>query len=188
MILSAAGEASVAAGERLRLFCAFRLTADAVASIAAWQCQALRGGRIVAAEQLHVTLAFLGSRPATDLTAVAGALREAAGGADRPRFSVDGYRETRSVAMLTLADEGGRGAAIAGALHRLLEERGLYRAEARPWLAHVTVLRFRERPRLRPEPPGLANICPSDASVFLSRLSPRGAEYSVLESVALGGG
>jgi 2'-5' RNA ligase len=118
------------------------------------------------------------------------ALRRAVGGAPRPRFAVRGYRETRSVGMLTLDDEGGRGAAIAGRLHALLEQEGLYRPERRPWLPHVTVLRFRERPRLSPGTtgPGLpepSNICPSDASVYLSRLSPSGARYEVLESVAL---
>ena len=188
MILAASDAASVTGSDRLRLFCAFRLPAGAVGELAAWQAASLAGGRLVAPDDLHVTLAFLGARPPGDLPRVAEALREAAAGSARPRFGVRGYRETRSVGMLTLEDEDGRGAAIAGRLQALLEERGLYRAEARPWLAHVTVLRFRERPHLRPAPPALANICPSDASVFLSRLSPRGAEYSVLESVALGGG
>jgi 2'-5' RNA ligase len=193
VILCAAGAGTVGGGERLRLFCGFRLPDDAVAALAAWQQAALSGGRLVAPEQLHVTLAFLGSRPAGDLPAVAGALRVAAAGAARPRFHVRGYRETRSVAMLTLDDEDGRGAAIAGELQGALAERGLYRPERRPWLPHVTVLRFRERPRLSfgktgPALPDLTNVCPSDASVYLSRLSPGGARYEVLESVALGGG
>ena len=52
--------------------------------------------------------------------------------------------------MLTLADEAGAAARLAGRLHDELEALGVYRREARPWLPHVTVLRFRERPRLRP--------------------------------------
>jgi 2'-5' RNA ligase len=188
VILAASGAGSVGGDERLRLFCGFRLPDATVSALAEWQASALGGvGRPVAPERLHVTLAFLGSRPAADLPAVAGALRASAEGLDRPCFAVRGYRETRSVGMLTLDDEDGRGAAIAGSLQRLLEEQGLYRHERRAWLPHVTVLRFRERPRLRPALPERANICPSDASVYLSRLSPTGAEYVVLESVALSG-
>jgi hypothetical protein len=51
----------------------------------------------------------------------------------------------------------------------------------------VTVIRFRQRPRLQPELPNLAPFVPSDAAVYLSRLRPGGAQYEVLESVALGG-
>jgi 2'-5' RNA ligase len=185
VILSASGAGSVGGGERLRLFCGLRLPDEAVAALASWQFALAGAGRVVPPEHLHVTLAFLGSRPAGDVAAVAAALREAAGAAPRPCFAVRGYRETRSVAMLTLDDEDGRGAAIATRLQGLLGERGLYRPERRPWLPHVTVLRFRERPRLSPALPALANVCPSDASVYLSRLSPAGAGYVVLESVAL---
>ena len=88
--------------------------------------------------------------------------------------------------MLTFDDDGGRGAALAGRLFDSLESLGLYRREARPWLPHVTVLRFRERPRLRPSLPGLDELTPSDAAVFISRLRPGGAQYDVLEAVPLG--
>jgi len=64
---------------------------------------------------------------------------------------------------------------------------GVYRREDRPWLPHVTVARFRERPRLRLEPPAMGTFVPSDAAAYLSRLHPKGARYVVLESVALGG-
>ena len=65
-------------------------------------------------------------------------------------FTAAGYRETRSVGMVVLADEGGRATALADELAGRLEALGVYRPERRPWLAHVTVLRFRDRPRLRP--------------------------------------
>ena len=102
-------------------------------------------------------------------------------------FAPVGYRETRSVGMVVLDDEGGRGTALADALGLRLEELGLYRRERRPWLAHVTVLRFRERPRLRPSLPPLEPFAPSEAAAYLSRLHPSGARYEVLESVPLGG-
>jgi 2'-5' RNA ligase len=151
-----------------------------------WQASRLRG-RVVPRGNVHVTLAFLGSRPADELAAVAGALREAAQEAVRPVFRPVRYRETRSVGMLVLDDEGGRAAALAESLHERLEALGVYRREARPWLPHLTVVRFRERPRLQPSVPDLGAFSPSDAAVYHSALRPDGAQYTVLESVALGG-
>jgi len=177
---------SVECDERLRLFCGFRLPGEAVDALAAWQLRELRG-RIVEPGNLHVTLAFLGSRPASDLEPVARELRAAAASASPAVLRVDGYRETRSVGMLVCDDEDGRAAALAGDLHGRLEALGVYRREARPWLPHVTVLRFRERPRLRPALPDLGPVVLSEACVYLSRLRPTGAQYDVLESVALGG-
>ena len=89
--------------------------------------------------------------------------------------------------MLVLRDDSGRAAALAGEVQERLEELGVYRREARPWLPHVTVLRFRERPRLRPSLPQLEPFHPSDAAAYLSRLHPSGARYEVLQSFALGG-
>ena len=142
--------------------------------------------RLVPRENLHVTLAFLGSRPTGELPGIVDVLRRAAGDAEPPRLDVTGYRETRSVGMLTLADEADAAAELARRLHDNLVELGVYRREARPWLPHVTVLRFRERPRLRPEVPSLRWVS-SDAAAFLSRLHPSGARYEVLESFPLGG-
>ena len=179
----------MAGDERLRLFCALRLPPEPVAALVAWQHAELHGGRIVAPGSLHLTLAFLGHRPAGDVEAVGGALRAAAAGVVRPIvLRVRGYRETRSVGMLVLDDEEGRATALAGRLHERLEALGLYVREARPWLPHVTVLRFRARPRLGPALPELGEVSPSDAAVYLSRLRPGGAQYEVLEAVALGGG
>lgn len=177
----------MAGDEHLRLFCALALPGAVVDGIARWQARELRGGRVVPAANLHVTLAFLGRRPAGDLPLVAGALREAAGGAAGLRLRLDRYREGRSVGMLTFDDAGGRATALAEALQEALGRLGLYRREQRPWLPHVTVLRFRDRPRLHPALPDLPEVVPSDAAVFISRLRPAGAEYESVETVALGG-
>ena len=172
--------------ERLRLFLAFPLPDDVVATIAAWQERELRG-RVVPADSLHVTLAFLGSRPAAQLPSILAVLERAAGTARPPVFELVRWRETRAAGMLELADPSGRGAELAGRLHRELEALGAYRPEARPWWPHVTVLRYRERPRLSPPLPELEPFAPSDAAAFLSRLHPTGARYEVLERFELGG-
>jgi 2'-5' RNA ligase len=183
--------ASVEGRERIRLFCALRLPDEITRRLVTWQGQAFAGVRDVRAlspAHLHVTLAFLGHRPVAEVDAIAGALREAAAGAERPALSVERYRETRSVGMLALGDERRRAAAMALDLHERLEALGVYERERREWLPHVTVLRFRRRPRLDPPLPELGRFAPSDAAVYLSRLRSRGAQYEVLESVALGGG
>jgi len=179
--------ASVPGDERLRLFLALRVPEDVLDEVDRWRRQ-LTAGRLVAREHLHVTLAFLGLRPASELGAIVDALRGAAlrsGGGIR--LTLDRYRETRSVGMLVLADEGGRAASLADDLQGRLEALGVFRRERRPWLPHLTVVRWRDRPRLRPEPPPRRTFVPSDAAAYLSRLRPGGAEYRILASVVLGG-
>jgi 2'-5' RNA ligase len=179
---------SVAGNERLRLFLALRLPEHVLDAVVAWQAQLPGGVRVVPRDHLHVTLAFLGSRPAEELDAIVGALRAAAAAApaDLP-LAASRYRETRSVAMLVLEDPSGAATALAEDVHDRLEALGAYRREGRPWLPHLTVARFRERPRLRLDPPTMGTFVPSDAAAYLSRLHPRGAQYAVLESVGLGG-
>jgi 2'-5' RNA ligase len=148
---------------------------------------AVPGVRPVPPEHVHVTLAFLGHRPVGELEAIVAALRDAAAGAAPARLTLRGYRETRSVGMLTFDDEEGRAAALADDLQGRLEALGVYERERRRWLPHVTVLRFRQRPRLRPALPELEPFVLSDAAAYLSRLRPGGAQYEVLESVPVGG-
>jgi 2'-5' RNA ligase len=181
--------ASVGSHERLRLFCALTLPEEVLDRIVDWQQRELPGGgRIVRRANLHVTLAFLGARPAADVERVSEALREAAGAVRRlPTATALRYRETRSVGMLVLDDENGGAAALARDLHARLEALGLYQGEARSWLAHLTVLRFSRAPGLRPQLPGLGTFSPSGAAVYHSVLRRDGAEYQVLKSFALGG-
>ena len=179
--------ASVSGDERLRLFLALRIPDDVLEEIEGWQRAQLAAVRTVPREHLHITLAFLGRRPAGDVEPIVGALRAAAAGAGEISLTPVRYRETRSVGMLVLADDGGRAALLAGDIQERLERLGVYRREGRPWLPHLTVARWRERPRLQLEPPSVRTFVPSDAAAYLSRLHPGGARYEVLESVALGG-
>jgi RNA 2',3'-cyclic 3'-phosphodiesterase len=182
--------ASVGADERLRLFLALRLPDPVLDAVETWQQQSLQGVRpgirTVPREHLHITVAFLGHRPAGELPAVLRELRAAASCAPADlRLAPTRYRETRSVAMLALDDLGGGATAFAADVQARLERIGAYRREGRPWLPHVTVARFRERPGLRLEPPAMGTFVPSDAAAYLSRLRPGGAQYEVLESVDL---
>jgi 2'-5' RNA ligase len=177
----------VSGDERLRLFLALRLSDDVLGEIERWQRDSLPNIRIVPREHLHVTLAFLGQRPSGELEPIVDALCDAAAGAGKIQLTPVRYRETRSVGMLVLEDEGGTAARLAGDLQERLERLGVYEREGRPWLPHLTVARWRDRPRLRLGPPAMGTFVPSDAAAYLSRLHPGGARYEVLESVALGG-
>lgn len=176
--------ATVEGDERVRLFLALEFPAEVAAELRRWRERHLERGRPV--ESFHVTLAFLGSRPRSDLVAILRALHEEA--AATAPFTIEPvrYRETRSVGMLVLDDPSREATLLAERLHGRLEQLGVYRREARRWLPHVTVLRFRERPRLAPPLPALGPFAPSGAAAFLSRLHPSGARYEVLESCSLG--
>ena len=181
---------SVGGDERLRLFLGLRPPEAALDTLVAWQAVGLERMRVVPRDHLHVTLAFLGHRPAGELRAILEALRTAAAAAvGQIRLTPIRYRETRSVAMLVYEDESGHAGLLAADLQRRLEALGVFRREQRPWLPHLTVGRFRQRPGLRLVPPsrGTYVLIPSDACAYLSRLRPGGAQYEVLETVALGG-
>src|SRR5205085_6648173 len=76
--------ASVPGDASIRLFCALRLPEDVLDGLVHWGHGALpegEGVRRVVRPNLHVTLAFLGRRPAVEVQAIAEALREAAASA-----------------------------------------------------------------------------------------------------------
>jgi 2'-5' RNA ligase len=179
--------ASVEGRDRARLFCALRLPDEALDALSSWQAEHIRRSRPVVRDNLHITLAFLGHRPVAELQPILEALRGAAAGADPIRLLPERYRETRSVGMLALKDLGGSATRLAADLHERLEQLGVYEREHRPWLPHVTVARFRERPHLQPPAPQTGEVVPSDAAAYHSVLRSGGAQYVVVESFALGG-
>ena len=89
--------------------------------------------------------------------------------------------------MVRLDDEGDRAFRLAGRVGERLEGLGVYERERRAWLPHVTVLRFRRPPRLKPAPPDLGRFSPSEVALYHSVLRPTGAQYEVVESIPLGG-
>jgi 2'-5' RNA ligase len=179
----------VGGDERIRLFCALELPDAARERLAGWQSRELSAaaGRLVPPEHLHVTLAFLGHRPAGELGAIAGELHAAAAASGPLELRPLRYRETRSVGMIVLDDVSGAAAALAADLQARLERLGAYRREARPWLPHVTVLRFREAEGLRPGEANMCSIHVVRSSLYRSSLGRGGARYDALETAALGG-
>lgn len=179
---------SVGGDASLRLFLALRLPDAVLDTLQQWQRGALvGGGRPLARDHLHVTLAFLGRRPAGELDGILAALRASVREARPFELEPLRYRETRGVGMLVLADPSGEAGWLAAGLHARLAALGAYVPERRRWLPHVTVLRFRSPPGLTPPLPALGAFAPSEAAAFLSRLHPAGAQYEVLDAVSLGG-
>jgi RNA 2',3'-cyclic 3'-phosphodiesterase len=178
----------VAGDARIRLFCALQLPDWALDELVAWQDRHLRGaGRVVGRSDLHVTLAFLGSRPAEDVEPIATELRGASAAAAPVELRPRRYRETRSVGMLVCDDAGGAAAALAGDLQERLERLGVYRREARPWLPHLTLVRFRERAGVTAPAPNMRSIHVVRSALYRSTLGPQGARYDALETAPLGG-
>jgi 2'-5' RNA ligase len=178
--------ASVEGDARVRLFCALQLPDDVLDRLVEWQSRLPPGHfRLVPRDNLHLTLAFLGHRPAGEVEPIRAELAQAARAAAAIVLRPRRYRETRSVGMLVFDDEGGAAGQLAADLHARLERLGVYQPERRPWMAHLTVVRFRKPPRLAPELPALGDVGPSGAAVYHSVLRPDGAQYVVLESAPL---
>jgi 2'-5' RNA ligase len=183
----------VGGDERVRLFCALQLPGETVEAIAAWQLEHLHGGRVVPAENLHLTLVFLGSRPLAEVPAIAVELRGAAAAAGPASFELRSYRETPRVGMLVLEETGmSRAAGLVTDLERRLTGLGINLRVRQPWRPHVTVLRFRERAGLAPALPNIRSIHVVRSALYRSSLG-RGsaassrARYDALETAALGG-
>jgi 2'-5' RNA ligase len=113
----------VATGDHLRLFCALRRPGETVDRLTAWQTAHLTGVRPVDRTNLHVTLAFLGARPGREVPAIARELAAAVAGAAPIVLGALRYRETRSVGMVVLSDEGGAATALATDLAGRLRRR-----------------------------------------------------------------
>jgi 2'-5' RNA ligase len=180
-----------------RLFVALDLPGDARARLVEWRDRALSGRadlRPVAAEALHVTLAFIGHRPEFEIEPIAAVVRDAAGGLERARLTPVGVvpvppRRPRLFA-LDLDDDGGRAGAVQAAVAGALAAGGFHEPERRPFWPHVTFARVRRGERAGaldghpPREPFEAHV----VTLYRSRLSPRGARYEPLERVELDAG
>lgn len=177
--------ASVDADATLRLFLALDLPVEERHALAAWARETVGHGRPVPADDLHITLAFLGDRPATEVPVIVEALAEAVAAHAVAPLAVRRWRETRSVGMLVLDDPEGGASRLREALRGRLVELGIPPAGPEPWLPHLTLARHRARSGERIAAPAGRTLVPSDAAAYLSRLSPTGARYTALARLPL---
>ena len=187
---------------RARLFVALDLPDEMREGIAAWGKEALADPalRPVAAESLHVTLAFLGHRPEDEIERIAAVVGDNAGPAPWVELRDPEQRPPRGRARVYALPALSPGTeALQVGVARGLEEAGFYQPEERPFWPHVTVARVRpeargsRRPAVVSEPPGKlpeqlsgARIC-RRMTLYRSVLQPMGARYVPLAQVQLPG-
>jgi 2'-5' RNA ligase len=188
---------------RARLFVALDLPEATREGLTAWGREALADPalRPVAPQSLHITLAFLGSRPEKEIEEIAVAVRESAAPSPWVELRDPEQRPLRGRARLYALPAISPGAeSLQAGLQERLVNKGFYEPEKRPFWPHVTVARVRpeargsRRPAVVSEPPGpipeeLAE--PRIAvrmALYLSELQPTGARYVPLAQVELPGG
>jgi len=182
--------------DRARLFVALELPAEIRGALYGWAREHAAGVgrlRLVEPESLHVTLCFLGSRPATEVDEIAARCRDATSGHPPATLTVGDalWLPPRRPRVLTvaLADQGDdRLAAVQAALSGALAGGGFYEPETRPFLAHVTVARVQRDARIRsPElpAPDAMRFTAATVTLFRSRLGRGPARYEALASVTL---
>ncbi|HEY5168669.1 MAG TPA: RNA 2',3'-cyclic phosphodiesterase [Thermoleophilia bacterium] len=140
------GEAEVKP-ERLRLFVACDLPQDVERAVTAWQRKRLGAHEdLRVAPALHLTLAFLGSLDAARVPDLERVLKGIEWTRAECRFKEPLFLPAhgpRRVVALELEDPSDELRRVQSAVSAGLAAEGLYEPEARPWLPHVTVARFR---------------------------------------------
>lgn len=155
-----------------------------------WQGRALAGRedlRALAPEALHVTLAFLGSRPEAEIPGIGAAVHGAVAGLPAVRLTALAAkavpRGRPRLFALDLEDVGGRAGAVQAALAEALARGAFYQPEKRGFWPHVTVARVRRGSREVGPLTLLPPRSPFDARevvLYRSYLSPRGSRYEAL--------
>ena len=179
----------------LRLFVALELPEAVRSALVAFRDAAADPllWRPVAPEAIHLTLAFLGRRPASDVPAIDRVLRDGAGAeAVAPRLALGSAlllppRRAR-VLCAVVADPDGTLSALQARVSDGLAGAGVYVPEKRPFRAHATVARLRPRaraPRSLDAAPEPLEFAGEALTLFESRLHPSGARYEALARVKL---
>jgi 2'-5' RNA ligase len=187
---------------RARLFVALDIPSSVRDALRAWGREALAdpGLRPVPAENLHVTLAFLGHRPEKDIERVAAVVGESVAPAPLVELLEAVPRPSRGRARLFALPALSPGTeAIQAALQERLVAERLYEPGKRPFWPHLTAARVRpegrgsRRPMLVERPPSALPPTLSEPFygirivLYRSELQPSGARYVPLAQVELPG-
>ena len=175
--------------ETLRLFVACDLPGETRRAVEVWQRRALEGHEGLRLNHaLHITLAFLGTVAAARVPALTVALSRVR---VRPCHVVVGEpvflpaRGAKHVVALKLSDVDGELTRLQAGVSAALARSGLFEAEGRPWLPHLTVARFR-----RPGQPfflqnvNIPGFCVVRVVLYSSLLERAGAVHTPLAEFA----
>ncbi|HYH54898.1 MAG TPA: RNA 2',3'-cyclic phosphodiesterase [Solirubrobacterales bacterium] len=187
---------------RVRLFVALDLPDDVREGIKDWGERTLADPalRPVRPESLHITLAFLGSRPEEEVERITEVVRDNIGPAPWVELLDPVQRPERGRARLYALPALSPGTEVLQAgVAQALGEEGFYEPERRPFWPHVTVARVRpeargsRRPAVVSDPPETLPKGLSEAflgvrlALYRSELQPTGARYVPLAQVKLPG-
>jgi RNA 2',3'-cyclic 3'-phosphodiesterase len=178
--------------EQARLFVALDLPPPVRDELAAWAAREAGdlGLRLLAPEMLHVTLCFLGWRPAAEAERI-GELAIAPA-APVPDLSVAGVawlppRRPRVLAV-DLDDPTGAAVDLQARVSEALVGGAGYEPERRPWRPHVTVGRVPGRARVRAadlSPPPSEPFAGAALTLYRSHLRRGGAQYAPVARATL---
>lgn len=177
-----------------RLFIAVELPAEAITGLVSWQGEYLSCDpslRLTPAEQLHITLVFIGPAGDRERELVFTQMDELSSRAAIPASMSGLFGLPRGRSPRVIAARVDEPAGLLGALHDELADglaaKGVYKREKRPFLPHVTIARPRGRTEI-----DLAAITPEPlqftavrATLYNSILKPGGALHKVLKTVQL---
>lgn len=174
----------------MRLFIALDIPEGVLRGVGRWQrSQAENEGlRPVAPAALHLTLVFIGERPAAAVATIASVLEEVDPGPIEGRLLPEPVPlPRRRPRLLALAIESSGATALQAELSGRLRDLSLHDPDPRPYWPHLTVFRLRGRPPSRPRTRvdpyveedghafGFRRI-----ALYRSDLRPEGASYSLL--------
>jgi len=178
----------MADGQTIRLFAALLPPAVCARELRAWARGALGapGVRLLAPESMHITIAFLGERPATELPALVAAIEAAE--LPPPQLALGApillpARRPRTVAV-EITNGGGELAELQLQTVRALADASGWEPPRRRFRPHITVARFRAgtpSPGALPVTPAIS-FRPVALELLRSHLLPTGAEYEPLAS------
>jgi RNA 2',3'-cyclic 3'-phosphodiesterase len=191
----------------IRMFVALQLPEDVCERLALWAREAasasglrLQGGsggplRLLAPQSLHLTLCFLGNRPAQELGAVRAALEACAEGVGELSVGAPLWlpRKRPRALAVELHDHAGEVGRLHDALARAISDATAWEPERRRFRPHITVARLRPGRRAAersiagqalPATPRLAFV-PDAVTLYRSILDPGGASYEALASSRL---
>ncbi|MHB9112396.1 MAG: RNA 2',3'-cyclic phosphodiesterase [Thermoleophilia bacterium] len=177
-----------------RLFVAVEIPAEAIRCLVGWQQDHLaadRALRLTPADQLHITLAFLGQKDENEREQAAAQMDELE---SLRAFEVTAERlvglpngRSPRVIAVDCMEPTGRLAALHDELAAGLAAKGLYKPGKKGFFPHVTVARARGRSRLdlseiHPEPVKFTAV---RVSLYNSILKASGALHEALKTVQL---
>jgi 2'-5' RNA ligase len=177
--------------ERLRLFVALDVPQAVRAALAAW-CErvAPKGVRRVPAENLHLTLAFLGSRSVDEAAEVGALLAPVAAWPVGSLATAEAlWLPPRSPGVLTVAIDAGDGLdALRSALVARLREAIAFEPERRTFRPHLTVGRVPRGAHVAVDvlrPPPQLEFEPCALTLYRSQSGRGGARYEALASAVV---